>query len=192
MRHIEAGATMSERELIDIEAIANALTEQVNAIVGTQITLDDIVGQTYVKQLAAMSQTEAICYLHSSSGETLLNAYMIFTTHPEYALGVNHSEFAEVCLRFMASDRKLDRMIGAVDVGIWLAGSNDKTASRVLASIICNKKEKDVMRYKAYKSLQLINGRIALIEPALDNAQKSRSMNINMIHIDWVFVRSFL
>jgi hypothetical protein len=191
---------MTNKDLIEeLKAIAliqrqkvDAQTKRIVSIVGRPMSLAEIVGESYVQDLATMTEAEVVHHLRTASGEKLFHAYLILSTRPDDVLRVNNPILAEVCLRFMASSKVLERSTGAGEIGIWLAETKDKNASHALALMISNNEETDAVRYAAYHSLELINNRITMLDRVRKKMQVKDSL-ISMINeIDWNFVRSFL
>jgi hypothetical protein len=183
---------MAEIDLKELKAMAAALKRPRVDSGGRQLSLDEIVGESYVKELAAMSEAEAVQHLRAVSGEKLFHAYLVLSARPTYPLRANHPVFAEVCLRWMESTKVLERSMGAGDVGIWLAGTNEKNASRLLALMISNPEETEAVRSAAYTSLELINNKKTGFEIVRRKLQARDSPVTIPSEIDWDFVRRFL
>src|SRR5713101_4843927 len=122
----------------DLREIAASLTKQLQEIRGTRASLDEIIGESYVKELASMTEAEAVQHLRSVDGLKLLHAYSVFSIRANYSLRANHPVLAEVCLTFMGSSKTSDRILGAGEIGHWLEGTHDKQASHALALMIRN------------------------------------------------------
>ncbi|MCI0380776.1 MAG: hypothetical protein L0215_24600 [Gemmataceae bacterium] len=168
------------------------LDKQLEEMGSKDVSLNDIVGENYARELARMTEREAIEHLRSLDGEQLLHAYLVLATRPAYPLRACHPVLAEPCLKLMASSNRSDRILGAGDIGLWLEGTRDKQASRALASIVRDPQESDVVRHYAYLSLQLINNKASILECSRRHRSPGQLPRFINQEIDWDLVDSFL
>jgi len=183
---------MTNKDIRDLKFMLDALEKHSVAIVGRRVSLDEIVGESYIQELANMTEAEAVHHLRSVSREKLLYAYSVLSIRPYYALRANHPVLAEACFRLMASSKGSERILGAGEIGIWLEGTKDKNASHALSLMISNNEETDAVRSAAYDSIELINNRKNLLDIARRNCQALDSPSSVISEIDWDFVGSFL
>jgi len=179
-------------ELTELRAIADSLRKQLEDAGGPRVSLDELIGESYAKELAGMTEAEAVQHLRSLDGLKLRRAYLFFSRRADNSQWANHPMLAEVCLKYMASSDILERMTGAGDIGIWLEGSHDKQASQALALMIRNTEETDEIRRSAYSSLQLINNKASPLDCLRRNIGVTNAQHGLLQEVDWMFVNSFL
>jgi hypothetical protein len=176
----------------ELRAIVASLRKQLEDRVGPRVSLNELIGESYAKELAGMKEAEAIQHLRSVDGLKLLHAYSVFSIRANYSLRANHPVLAEVCLKFMASSKISDRILGAGEIGLWLEGTRDKQASHALALMVRNTQETDEVRMEAYSSLELINNRITALDSLRRNMKATGSQFDLLKEIDWNFIDLFL
>lgn len=178
-------------EFTELKVVLDSLRKQLDDIDATQTSLNEIIGESYANRLSNMTKAEAVQHLRSVDDSTLFHTYLKLSNLFLFR-NWNHPVLAEICLRYMASMKSLDRMMGAGDIGIWLEGTHDKKASQALALMIRNTEETDEIRRSAYSSLQLINNKATPLE-CLRRETRPTSESGNMLQeVDWIFVDSFL
>jgi len=141
---------------------------------------------SYVQELAAMTDSQAVGYLASAPEASVAAAYFLLSER------VDPAALGSVCLRYLGRPEHRVRRIGAVGIGVCLKRTRNLDVSRLLAKIARSRQEPDDIRTAAYGSLVLINWAVPAEAPSAPPEATPESAHELSAAIDWKFVDSFL
>jgi hypothetical protein len=177
---------MSNEEVAQAKALAISILQGIGPADETRLSFNELIGEEYAFQLAKMTEAEAANYLDSVDSLTLLKAYLFFSRR------LAGPVLAPACQRLMCSPKLADRYVGVGGIGIWLEGTQDKSASRTLARMIRNRGEVDKLRLAAYASLKLINKMSKAKGFFWRVVRATHTVGDTLKDVDWDFVDLFL
>jgi len=150
-------------------------------------TVDELVGEDYVRRLNELGETGAIEYLTFVPEEEIVKAYAVLWRR------LSPPALVQVCLHYLTRATFWALMKGAGDLGPLLLGTHDKQASGALARVIRNPAVDERIRQSAYESLVDINSS-ADLDDVLDRSRVRHDAMLSgqRVEIDWEFVNSFV